>query len=461
MQGPGSLGVVSQVIIGGGPNSGLFLYNGAPGFGNPPVVYAIPPGGPTHDPYGNPIGSPIFAVQGSPSSGSLNIDSNANIIVKSPSGIPEIYTSNGTTVPPGISAAAASGLPMEVFYNSFGAVLMVVCPDLGGLFQYNDTGSATQGGIIGIQSSKNTHDPVFNLAQTPGVTVVDPVFGDFMSIVGSAINIGIASAFLNNAQLVIVGGGVPASAIGPSYLIRSPAQTTTNRCLVQIFGESTDGTVSPGQVMGAASGASPTLVKNTNALLELQSSAAVSAALALVNGTNVTAMQADPTSGELTVNNSVDGNTYSIGLDCMVLTTAQLVNSVTPATIGPMSIHMFANTRYRIHGEITYLAAIAAGAGQLSWASTAAMTLFAVKFVQIETRYDVTSSAGVLGNTTMQHSRADVFQTATFTIAGNTIEIDGFINSGTTQTISLQAACTVAADTWTIAAGSFLEIHPV
>ena len=51
------------IVHGTGPTSGVFVYNGSPGLGNPPQV-AIVPSGVTTDPYGNAITSSKILVQG-------------------------------------------------------------------------------------------------------------------------------------------------------------------------------------------------------------------------------------------------------------------------------------------------------------------------------------------------------------------------------------------------------------
>ena len=51
------------IVHGTGPTSGVFVYNGSPGLGNPPQV-AIVPSGVTADPYGNAITSSKILIQG-------------------------------------------------------------------------------------------------------------------------------------------------------------------------------------------------------------------------------------------------------------------------------------------------------------------------------------------------------------------------------------------------------------
>jgi hypothetical protein len=50
------------IVEGSGPGSGFFVYSGAPGPGNPPVLSAVAPGV-TADPFGNPV-TPVLELQG-------------------------------------------------------------------------------------------------------------------------------------------------------------------------------------------------------------------------------------------------------------------------------------------------------------------------------------------------------------------------------------------------------------
>jgi hypothetical protein len=51
------------IVEGSGPGSGFFVYSGAPGPGNPPVLSAVAPGV-TADPFGNPV-TPVLELNGS------------------------------------------------------------------------------------------------------------------------------------------------------------------------------------------------------------------------------------------------------------------------------------------------------------------------------------------------------------------------------------------------------------
>jgi hypothetical protein len=83
MQGPGSLGVVSQIIVTTtGPGTGVFIYNGTPGFGNPPI-FSI--SNSALDFYGNVItpslslaGLPFLVYSGPPATGNLFLSAAEN-----------------------------------------------------------------------------------------------------------------------------------------------------------------------------------------------------------------------------------------------------------------------------------------------------------------------------------------------------------------------------------------------
>lgn len=79
-----SITIRGTTILSG--SGGVFVYNGTPAHGNPPVFYVIAPGSPNVDPFGNTLGGPILGVQGSVVSGALTIDSNGNLNLFSPSG---------------------------------------------------------------------------------------------------------------------------------------------------------------------------------------------------------------------------------------------------------------------------------------------------------------------------------------------------------------------------------------
>lgn len=83
--GPWSRNSVFQLIIipAGVPGTGLFVYNGAPGPGNPPVFSVVAPGV-TADPFGNAVTAVMQA--GVPGTGQTNIDASGDILLSGADG---------------------------------------------------------------------------------------------------------------------------------------------------------------------------------------------------------------------------------------------------------------------------------------------------------------------------------------------------------------------------------------
>src|SRR5215831_4939054 len=137
---PGTTGVLignTLIIFTGGAVSGIFVYNGTPALGNPPVFYVIAPGAPNVDPFGNPLHGAIMGVQGSPSMGSLQVNSSAQIVLS----------------------------------NSSGAVVSMFDPINSAIWQYQDLGTSSQGQLVFAQAAKAATDPVTSVAVQPGLTL--------------------------------------------------------------------------------------------------------------------------------------------------------------------------------------------------------------------------------------------------------------------------------------------------
>lgn len=275
--------------------SGLFGYSPAPGTGN--LIFSIAAAAGT-DPYGNTY--PAGLNVGQQASAHADVDPTGNARVYGTDGVLRILTTNGTA--PGLPAD-----PAMYFYNDFGAVVLVVDPQSGGLFQYLDNGDATQGTLIGWQSSKNSTDPVLGQAVQAGVQLIDPVFGDFIRLAGAIMRIGIGVAFSNP---VIIGPGQGSGAQGPVLKLCSPSQTTTGQMTVWLFGESPDGTVPAGQVI-APGNTSSAITRDTSALLEVQGSGNFSGDLTC----QATLEAGAATLASLTVtgNETLDGTLTAVG----------------------------------------------------------------------------------------------------------------------------------------------------
>jgi len=72
------------IIVSGAPNTGLFLYNGTPAAGNPPVLWAVAPGV-TADPFGNTVAAVLGA--GNPAGPSTQVDATGDVTLTGPGGI--------------------------------------------------------------------------------------------------------------------------------------------------------------------------------------------------------------------------------------------------------------------------------------------------------------------------------------------------------------------------------------
>lgn len=99
--------VVASVVVIEGTTGGLFVYNGIPGPGNPPVFAVVAPGV-TSDPYGNPVEAVMNA--GNISGAHFGLDDAGNAYLADPSGSTRIYISPALTGMFFYTAATASVL---------------------------------------------------------------------------------------------------------------------------------------------------------------------------------------------------------------------------------------------------------------------------------------------------------------------------------------------------------------
>jgi hypothetical protein len=252
--------VIANVVIIKGTTGGLFLYNGNPQLGNPPILAAVPPGV-TLDPFGNAVQAVLNI--GTFTAAHIGWDANGNTYVSDTNGITRIVVTGGAG---GIWPGAPD--PAIIFYNAFGAIVLVVDPQRGGTFQYVDNNSNVQGGLIGAQTGKNTNDPIGGGALNAGVNIINPAFGDSTRVTGSIIVQN--SLNWNTPYVQTPTGGAPAGAVGPAMEYFSPGVTAgPNFGIAALFGESPDTTIDAGLVLNKNITQSQP-VKNTSALLETQ-----------------------------------------------------------------------------------------------------------------------------------------------------------------------------------------------
>lgn len=161
---------------------------------------------------------------------------------------------------------------------------------------------------------------------------------------------------------------------------------------------------------------------------------------------------------------AADGNMYDAA--CVTCTpsggsSGQTVNSVTAAPIGNATIPLAANTVYDVSGCLLLNPNQAAGAAVISLLSTLGFNWIATAFTEFTPPLNSNGASGT-GNGQVSTSRSASFQTANFGANVRMVIIEGQLSNGASANqITFQAACTVAADTYVIMAGSKIRLRPV
>lgn len=262
MQGPSSFDLVSQLIVfSGNQGTGIFLYNGTPGLGNPPVMAAVAPGV-TTDPYGNTVTAVMYI-------GSLT----GSHIQWDQTGTTTLFDSSGHMR---LELLSATG--RIEFFNAFGAVVFLIAPDLGALFFYQDLGSATQGSAIGAEvwSTSGVTDPITSRGFSPGFTNLDPIAAGFLQLTPGNIAIGNFASMSNQGHIAGIGGsGAVQGFLG--FGGGAPFATpTANHATMQMFQTSPDASRTP-QFLFAATSGGTFLAPSTLAFIEIQNIASQTA----------------------------------------------------------------------------------------------------------------------------------------------------------------------------------------
>jgi hypothetical protein len=204
--------------------TGNYFYSGFPGLGN--LVAAIVPPTTTADQFGNTV-LPILEV-----AGVTNINQFGDVIIR----------------------------------NSFGAVVMYLSAAQAAFFQYEDTGSATQGALILAISSVSGNDPVNTTFYPAGQFGVDPVFGDSIIVTGANITL----QQLSYTQQAKIGAQTGSGAVNPFVFLSAPEQGQSGHLAMLMQGTSPDGT-QPSQLVIAIQPTGTTLPSPiTQALFELK-----------------------------------------------------------------------------------------------------------------------------------------------------------------------------------------------
>lgn len=155
----------------------------------------------------------------------------------------------------------------------------------------------------------------------------------------------------------------------------------------------------------------------------------------------------------LAVQDGNDGVLYETQRASYLVTLAQTIAATSFATI--LALTQAVSPRfYRVHGQVYITANQSAGQMAMRWTASAGTTgLVAFVWTSGATVNDCAGPKGV--NVTANPGFVMV--------AGQvyTVTIDGIVNIGSTGNFALQAACSVAADTFSVGVDSFLDMMPL
>src|SRR5215469_11968237 len=152
-------------------------------------------------------------------------------------------------------------------FNGHGAVINLLSTSKGAFYQYADTGTNAQGGLVLAIAVTGGTDPVNGSTYIAGGNLIDPVFGDFLEVVGARIRFFVGVTITNPGSVRIQ--AAPANNQNPYLGIDAPEQGTGTHVQALMQGTSPDGT-SLGQMLIGLVTTSGTLTPVTNAMLEVQ-----------------------------------------------------------------------------------------------------------------------------------------------------------------------------------------------
>jgi hypothetical protein len=198
---PGQSNIVfAQLVIISGASGGLFLYNGAPGPGNPPVLWAVPPGV-TADPYHNPV-SAVLGV-GTPGGPQTLIDASGDVTLTGTSGN-QLSLMPGAALPFALTSAL-TGVMQTLMSLGSGDVNQTQAGVISGI--QLGTGSAAKMGTLITSPYGSAGMGLLLEAENDGST--DTPFGTFgtVSTQGGTLTFQPVLAFLPYALLLYGGTG--------------------------------------------------------------------------------------------------------------------------------------------------------------------------------------------------------------------------------------------------------------
>jgi hypothetical protein len=157
---------------------------------------------------------------------------------------------------------------------------------------------------------------------------------------------------------------------------------------------------------------------------------------------------------------SDDGNAYNTGRLTIPCSGQQTINSASFTAVNGLTCSLGALT-YRVSGQIAFSPNQSGASAEFQFAGSGGLALTSGRWFFAE--YEVLSPI-TMGNGTLITALSSAFTTTVIGggLADRIITIDGTIIVSSAGTLTLQAATTVAADTYTIRQnGTYLEISPI
>jgi hypothetical protein len=427
---PGSYsGIIrARVIIISGTGSGLFVYEGLPGPGNPPVASITES---ATDPFGNAV-TPL-ANFGYEAGAHFGIDNQGQLYLSNAAGTTTIFLSPlGEVIAIGASPTTGnSGITISPISSSIGGVTFPAGMALSALPFLVYSGTPAAGNLLASMA---------------------PAAGS--DVFGNSYNSGFEVQGSGDASIQIrLSGGVP------FLILATGAAEESQAADVQAF------ITNPGSsetLTGAFRGPQGISPYDDSVQVFLGSAAkdgslTATGSLVYVDTSSVTHLPLEWGNTGVAVFSAYagDDNTYQTERVTAGQPGQLIVDSVTPAqfcgTLNP------GVGSYKLHGQICFTEGNAAGAASFEFAGTAVVGSMRVVF-----RETIGSTPFTNGNQLDITAFNSAATTATFSNHFHLVTFDGTISFTTAGDLGIFAACTVAADTFTIEGeGTYMELQPI
>lgn len=338
-------------------------------------------------------------------------------------------------------------------YNASGAVLFWFNNADNAQFYYADTGSATQGALTQSFSAAAGTDP-FSNPYRAGIN-------SYVTISGTRYAIGLNTP--SSGIVVAPGLSVQDTAhlpfAPPGFYAEGSSSTTPQALALMTSGQSssTDPSASVQALSQVQSGISGGEIfdqcglSRTNAPVEIDG---VPPVPAFQSGTAI--MLFPSTTGIPNVKDTADSNVYTFGKKTADVTSTITINLVTDIVIS--SVTVAAGVKYRYKVMIVYRENQSAGQPVFGFDGTATASIIIGK------SWIVNGGGATPADTLGQVFNGAFIPTTGVVMVNGAVrayEAEGFVTFSAGGTFNVRGHTTVAADTWSVAIGSFLEIEPV